>query len=661
MECPSLVTNAAPSTNVTTASLRVAIDTPAAAISSKTTKTTRTVTTNALAIGTSGGKIKKKRGSKKSVLGSVVAGVDGTPMTGTQISKKLGVSLSKGYRVKRLAERFPVCRDTALPFELCRVRKKKDVLAVMSSINAHLSSFPHSIVVTEFEKNGIADVEESAWPDRALASKNRRQRAADMWTMYERGFYGSREPLNTLVCVMYEMSSVSSFMRSIRSYTHEFLSNILVVRMAGIFVIVMTDVRAQQRYPGDWLLSTGDHTSAFLWVNLKDACWLRYTTPNPVVSSVSGGSSKKRDKGPTGVFPKQLIWTKMSDVTVAGMHVLSFIWKRIETMMGATGVVPPSNAGVSSSSVFHIHVRPYIELPSGCNSKNVDGNMGVDMDEASGASNTGGVRCTTWCEEIVQFVEQFKYSKRVVVVVPTTMDTSSSLVVVPKATSKKKSDMKTSDTKTSKKDAEIGAPNQHLDIESSSGYSGIKQPEKDPDIGVSTKDCDTDGPETRIVLEAVPMVVDAVVAPHEALRPGNNDTSFTNLGIALESADLQEEPNNVGIALESAGFQEEPNNVGIAHDDPMTPGCDAISRLGGHFGMAGCVQRGSMLSQSESVDGCTITWESSDSHQGEDSRGYPPQFQVHAVPCPQVDMPTGGYVENFNVPSFNPAHLRVMY
>jgi hypothetical protein len=419
---PNLVANGSVSTNVapvvsipSVATLAaVAINTATNTVAAISPSTTLTVGMNATTMCTKPKKIKQARTEKNSVLGSVVGAVGVHRSTGPQIAKDHGVSLSKAYRVQRQANKFPT--GTPHAFELARVRKQKDVCAVVGSIAGHMELFPYPIVLRQFENNGLADITESASADRVKASKDRRKRANHMWDMYHVGYHGSRDPLNTLVSVFYQIDSLVQFLESMRDHTHEFLSNLLVVRMSGVFVVIMTDVRPMGRYPGDWFLRIGDHTSAFMWVNLKDACWLRYTsddTAGSAASCVQQEGSKKRKTSFLCTFSKKPVWTKMSDSTVAGMSVLAHVWRSIQLMLAATGVIVPDSSCIGSSSAFHIHVRPFIELPSSAKSRT---GCNVDCDMDIGDTPTcekGPIRCETWCEDVVAFVEKFHSCKRV--------------------------------------------------------------------------------------------------------------------------------------------------------------------------------------------------------------------------------------------------------
>lgn len=376
------------------------------------TKKTKNVVKNILSTDKNAKKIKKTRGNKISNLVAVVR-MNGRHMTGPQISASLGLSRSKGYRLKIKADRFIEAR--VVPARLPRIRKQKDVIDVVTSISAQLCSFPHQSIVAEFEANGIADIRESRMEDRIESAKKRQQRADKMWSTYDKGFYCSREPLNTVICILYESSHVTGLLSAIKNENYEYLSNILVVKMARIFVLVMTDIRSAKKCPCEWLLQSGDFSSAFMWVNIKDAFWVRHigsfdTLPADVAPSVD---SKKRKTSATRPFPKTIVWNKVSDCTIAGVNLLCYMWKRVEQMLAAVETVPGTSVRISSSSNIHIHVKPYSEIS--VSKKTVSTNKAAVEKEVDTKliGNIGVRHCESWYEQVEQFLEKTTNDKRV--------------------------------------------------------------------------------------------------------------------------------------------------------------------------------------------------------------------------------------------------------
>jgi hypothetical protein len=362
------------------------------------------------AMGKNAKTIKKKRSTNKksrvtkSVLASVVRGAKGGKrLNGLQISKNLGVSRSTGYRIRRAAEKFP--SSVTAPVQLVRICSQKESIVLLNNVSSHLSSFPYPTVVKQFEQNGLADFAGSLLRDKAKASCERKVRAGLMWDTYVNGFNGSRDPLNTLVCVIYQKASLIAIIKAIDQNTHEALSNLIVVRLGGFFLMVMTDIRPSKRYPADWILRIGDHTSTYMWVNLKAGAWERYTTNEPiqpVAPPVNGGSSsKKQKKISPGAFPHKPSLSRLSEVTVSGMHILAYAWNRVEYLLAGVGITKPAGVCMGQLSAFHIHVRPFVTPPSWAKSS-----TNRSVDEVPEVDN-GISRCMNWCEDVVAFAQTF--------------------------------------------------------------------------------------------------------------------------------------------------------------------------------------------------------------------------------------------------------------
>ena len=387
---------------------------------------TRTAVADATSLNTSSKKIRKPRKPKISTLSTIIGGGSKRP-TGVKLSKKLGVSLSTAHRAMRLSNKFPISVEE--PYQLFKIRKQKHVCALMSSLSDQMVCFTNPIIVKMFEENGLADITETMWADKTEASTNRRKRANIMWDTYYDGFFKSREPYNTLVCVFYEIDSLVRFVRAIQEGTHEFVSNLLVVRMAGVFVVVLTDARRLARYPADWLLRIGDHTSAFMWMNVSDHYWMRYTTGAATDFVDVSGSSKKRKQVSTTTVSKTRVWTKTSEGNVVGMHFLCYIWRRIEVLLATNGVIFPDSTCIGSSSAVHLHVRPVFKLPSVAKAPiecNVDHELDMDDMDDTPDTDVDATRRTTWCEDVVDFAESFS---------PSSNSEAAAVIAVPKVVS----------------------------------------------------------------------------------------------------------------------------------------------------------------------------------------------------------------------------------
>jgi hypothetical protein len=159
--------------------------------------------------------------------------------------------------------------------EMSKVRHHKSVLTTITSLSEHLIDLPHEDIVSRFSVNGHADVVESLLADRNNAAKNRRKRAARMMSNHMQHYEMGREAMNTLLCVLYSPAAVGEFMRSVFKDKDEDPAHVLVLRFGCAFVVLMSDSRYMKRFSMEWFMRIGDHTSAFVWMNIKDVCWDR--------------------------------------------------------------------------------------------------------------------------------------------------------------------------------------------------------------------------------------------------------------------------------------------------------------------------------------------------------------------------------------------------
>lgn len=280
---------------------------------------------------------KRKRTSVKGcMLGAVVS--HGGPLSGIEIMTKFGATRSIAYKIMRMASKYPIAGR--LVYEMPKVRNGKEVLTTISWLAEHLIGFPHMDIVDAFEANGRADVLGSACTKgRVAEAKERSNRAHTMWIKYLDHFDG-REPINTLLCVIHSPLSLSTFMSAVDGDEDDRLAHVLVMRVGGVFLVIVTDSRVCNRFPMDWFMHIGDHTSAFMWLNLKDVCWTRLEELSS--SHVTLPDAKKAKPAPL---------SKVSDVTCCGVHMLAVIYNRAKLLPSHYIYVQPPSKVVKSSGV----------------------------------------------------------------------------------------------------------------------------------------------------------------------------------------------------------------------------------------------------------------------------------------------------------------------
>jgi hypothetical protein len=216
-----------------------------------------------------------------------------------------------------------------------------NVLQTMRWLQDHLVDFPISDIVNQFEQNGCVDCNERSalLPDRLQAEEDQKKRAQGVLDTFLVGFDG-REPMNTLLCVLYSPLAVSKLVRA--AYDHADVSNrlahVFVLRLGEVFLLLLT-ASPYKRFPLDWFMRVGEHTSAYMWLNLKEACWEPYSLKP---------TKKKKHK----------TWQQLSQATVSGMHVLSVFWRRSAGPHPARPAVAAVTDGVAPVMDYHVYVKP---------------------------------------------------------------------------------------------------------------------------------------------------------------------------------------------------------------------------------------------------------------------------------------------------------------
>ena len=357
-----------------------------------------------------GNTCKRFKRKKKTPLGVVVN--SHSKLSSPEIHQTFGTSRSSAYRLFTKANKY---HNRSSEFnQLKGVRKEAEVRDLLDRMSENMSIFPVRSIVRMFEHHGTLDIPECSPDKRLEAAKVRRMRSDRMWNDYMRLFTG-RDTLNTLVTVIYDTSSLVKFVRNLQGQSHDLLSNFLVVRLAHVFVVVMTDIRSTNRTPADWMMRRGDYTSAFMWVNLKDVCWSRYTFSPTIRSASSERDPKKQKKCSEESPPKRITLNKVKKTTVAGMSLLAYLWNTIDNK---TVGVYDTRTCLGSSSAIHLHVKPCsvsqegdllrsVKTSGDTNDDTLVSNQPDDL-TASRSGLDGVTQSTTWVTQVENFVQSFK-------------------------------------------------------------------------------------------------------------------------------------------------------------------------------------------------------------------------------------------------------------
>jgi hypothetical protein len=298
--------------------------------------------------------VEKKQMCKEEVVNLLLSVVHGGEhLSGKQIMKKYpGTPRAIAYSVSVKAKGFlkPPPQNN-----YSKVRIPERAVANVESWREHLSDFPFAGITDSFAENWHRDVAESVWPDQMKADKKRGKRAHEMWRTFEESFIG-KESMNTLLCIIYSPNEVSKLVQHV-SENGVCLAHVLVLRDGGAFLLLLTDVDPQKQFPLAQFMRGGVHTSAFLWVNLKEAFWESHSKTMTLVAVA-----------PTKALQaKQL--TKVSEATVSGMHILAVMWMRAKELVavaagGATLGTDAQGAPAAPLPVNHVYVQPNKALPT---------------------------------------------------------------------------------------------------------------------------------------------------------------------------------------------------------------------------------------------------------------------------------------------------------
>jgi hypothetical protein len=408
-------------------------------------------------VGDMGGRVSGKKRVRMSVKGGVLGSVvsSGGRMTGTQIMTSLGASRGLAFKISKMAKRYPSAGRQV--YEMPKVRSGKEVVATLAWLVDHMVDFPYKDMLTAFKKNGQLDVSESASAShRVRAAEARKDRAQDAWVK-NLSYFDGRDGMNTLVAVLHSPLSVSTLVRAVQADATDLVTHVLVVRIGGVFLLLMTDGRPAKRFPVDWFMRIGDHTSAFMWLNVKDTCWDKFLSLTQAVEArrlrqlardardaedarsrgeappaPEAGKTASRQKEATRVdrdgagsngksssssAPVILPWTKLTQPTIAGMHLLSILFSRCEATpaifcyvqpRAREGGAPSSSAAASAGPLGSAREPPR-EAPQEAHER---GGKAPSRKKRKKAAAVQLSETAQWCLDVEAFVKGFAVHKK---------------------------------------------------------------------------------------------------------------------------------------------------------------------------------------------------------------------------------------------------------
>jgi hypothetical protein len=330
---------------------------------------------------------KRKRGCMTQKVLSAVVG-NGRGMGGVQILSNGLVSRSMAFSIAKKSRNYPL-ND---PYnKMHPVTDQATVIEMVQSLRYNLVDFPYDDMVLRFCSNACCDIRESLSVDRLAAANARRKRAHRVWAKSLDRFQG-REAMNTLMCVLYSPSAVCSLMTASHSDIKERPGHVMVLRFGGAFIVFMTDSVPSTRFPLEWFLHRGDHTSAWIWVNIKDICWDRHRGIASSMVSITDNTNLPAENPCASVQDLEVFgaWSKVNEVTQTGMHVLQFL--RVKAQEFA------EECGDTDTKTRHIYLRPYHNT-SAAKTHPKAGNGPVEVSKK-------------WCTHIEAFVKQFAIPMR---------------------------------------------------------------------------------------------------------------------------------------------------------------------------------------------------------------------------------------------------------
>jgi hypothetical protein len=222
---------------------------------------------------------------------------------------------------------------------------KEAVFKAVDMIVEHLiADYPSPSKILTFRANCQLDVDESSLDPEASANL-RGIRATDFSMQCDVDFFG-RLYNNTAVVLLYSTESVQAFCISVYQDEEEAsaLQNLYVVRIGPVFVVVVTmlDKKNGLRFPLQWLLNLGEHTSAFVWLAIRRLTWDDHEfTTTTALNLSSRASNYEHEEYGRGNRADQhgdadrnfdqggsLKSYRLTRLSIAGAHLLNFLgWK----------------------------------------------------------------------------------------------------------------------------------------------------------------------------------------------------------------------------------------------------------------------------------------------------------------------------------------------
>ena len=326
---------------------------------------------------------KKRRGISQKILNAVVGNTNSVGIK--QIMQNGLVSRSNAFSILKKSKDYPTTGNAVN--KMPKVRNPEVAIQMVASLAYHLIDFPYADMVSRFGDNARCDIMESSHTDRVEAATLRTKRAQRVWKKSMDRFEG-RGAMNTLLCILYSPMAVCSLVTSCHTEQTERPGHIMVLRLGGVFIVLMMDSSPSSRFSLQWFMHRGNHTSAFMWFNLKESCWLRH---RGVTSSMLSTPNTKADLQPPGKMPKHIqevdtidSWAKVSECTMVGIHFLKYMRTKAEELA--------QEGAIAGTGRCHIYLRPFpVNLKMAKSTESVS-------DE--------------WCKHIDEFVHSFDKSRQ---------------------------------------------------------------------------------------------------------------------------------------------------------------------------------------------------------------------------------------------------------
>ena len=241
--------------------------------------------------------------------------------------------------------------------------KEMTVHETMRWLREHLADFPVPEMAYQFEFNGNADAHQriSHLPDEILrADELRKKRAQAVLDTYTGNFDG-REGMNTLLCALYSPLAVSRLLRAAYADTDNSnrLAHVFVLRVGEVFLLLLT-ASPYKRFPLDRFMCNGQHTSAYMWLNLKEVCWEPYVN-QAVTPAAATPAAATPAAAPKPVRKKQRTWQQLSAATVSGLHILSVFWRRADVLSANPPPALAADTAGAAPVLNHVYVQPPIQ------------------------------------------------------------------------------------------------------------------------------------------------------------------------------------------------------------------------------------------------------------------------------------------------------------